>query len=150
MQLDSPIDNAIIHKYDIFENYIFNHRRHLCENPMFKLFSFSYHNNRQLAAIIQTLNPTHPNNEITIYQLEQLRQENRRKADQAYEDLVTPALIDHINRTYGFAPYNSPPPMQIIPPPRSPSPIPTSSSRTSPRKPRQRNCYKCHKPSHQK
>jgi hypothetical protein len=159
-QIDQLLHDRTIHEFDILLNYAHTHGTYLLDDSQFRIFQITYETSKVLDTTLRKLYPsTEPQTINAAIQLHALLQTHSRQTRITYNNIVTPELKQRMNRERSPAEQiDSPPPMRIISPPKSPSPnppvIPTAStSRPThhPRRPRkQKLCYLCKQPSHQK
>ena len=154
------MNSGILHEFDLLKNYAYTHGNYLLDNSLFQIFDTTYETSQTLDSILrQFTTPTATQNQEAIQRLRRLQKSNFRQANKAYERLITPYLRQRMNQEHWPNQQDSPTPMRILSPPsrRTPTPYPSapipSTSRlqtTTERPRRQKNCYKCHQPFHNK
>src|SRR5277367_7097336 len=158
-QIDLLLADGILHKFDVLLNYAHTHGRYLLNDSQFRIFQITCETTKALDPILRELySSTEPQTISATLQLHTVQQTHYRQARITYERIVIPEFLRQVNREHYPEQINSPPPMRIISPPRSPPPIlpsepiaSTSQSTHCPRRTRrQRLCYLCKQPSHRK
>jgi hypothetical protein len=154
----------MITKFNNLLTYASTRGTYLLQDSQFRMFETTYETSHTLNSILlQFTTPTAFQNAHAIRQLRSLQICLFRQAQTAYERLVTPRLLQRINRNHYPEQRNSPSPMRILTPPISLSPRfapsnpptrhTTSFTRTTNNGTRNnplRRCFKCHQTSHTK
>src|SRR5271156_5083098 len=158
-QIDLLLADGILHKFEVLLNYARTHGRYLLNDSQFRIFQITCETTKALDLILRELySSTEPQTISAALQLHTVQQTHYRQAKITYERIVTPEFLRQGNQEHYPEQIDSPPPMRIISPPRSPPPItpPEPIASTSQlthrlrRTRKQQLCYLCKQPSHQK
>ena len=159
--LERRVNTGTLRKHNELKEYAYSNGNYLLQDTQFQLFDTTFETDQTLTTNMKDLLLTIRQNYDAIHRLERLREINRRKTRQAYDSLITPHLLTRIcqrrhNKNQETFPnrQDTPPRMEIIPPPSSSTTYqPTASTSTTsynPRTSQHPKCYKCHKPYHHK
>src|SRR5271156_6853646 len=158
-QIDRLLSDGILHEFDVLLNYAHTHGTYLLNDSQFCIFQITCETTKALDLILRKLySSTDPQTIPAALQLHAVQQTHFQQARIPYQRIVTPEFLQLMNREHYPEQIDSPPPMRIMSPPRSSPPIPpsepiasTSQSTHHPKRTRkQRLCYLCKQPLHQK
>ena len=153
---DTLIYDGNLNEYDVLRNYAHTHGNYLLTDSQFKLFEIAHTNNQTLISILLECNyVTSPQNLHIIRRLQTLQQYNQERTQEYYRQIITPQLTQRLHRQRNPNQQDTPSPMTVLSPSSSLSPVfspPIASTSTmtvqTGRIRRQRRCYKCHQPFH--
>src|SRR5277367_3253313 len=140
-QIDLLLADGTLHKFDVLLNYAHTHGRYLLNDSQFRIFQITCETTKALDPILRELySSTKPQTISAALQLHAVQQTHYRQAKITYEQIITPEFLRQVNREHYPEQIDSPPPMRIISPPKSPPPTllsePIASNSQSTHRPR--------------
>src|SRR5271156_7057419 len=122
-QIDRLLSDGILHEFDVLLNYAHTHGTYLLNDSQFRIFQITCKTTKALDLILRELySSTNPQIISAALQLHTVQHTHFQQASITYERIVTPEFLRQVNREHYPEQIDSPPPMRIISPPRSPPP----------------------------